>query len=281
MLPYKDENPTRTFPIVTVLLIAACVVIYFFVQPLGREVVAGKAASGSQADIEFTLKNAAIPCEVAHDRPITVEELQLGTCESRPASPPVFPRKHVLFAILYSMFLHGSLVHLGGNMLFLWIFGNNVEDAMGKVQYLLFYLIGGLFATAGHIAVQPASTIPVVGASGAIAAVMGAYLVLYPRVRIRSLLFFFIFVRVQARWLLLFWFLEQFFVSPSSGVAWVAHVAGFTFGALVALFWRNKTPAVTEYVLEEFVARHEFGEVARDHSRARFDRQIRGRGDTR
>jgi membrane associated rhomboid family serine protease len=108
-------------------------------------------------------------------------------------------------------------------------------------------LVGGFFATAGHIAAQPTSIVPVVGASGAIAAVMGAYLVLYPRVRIRTLLFFFIPARVQARWLLLFWFIEQFFVSPSSGVAWVAHVAGFIFGAFVALFWRNKTPAVPEY----------------------------------
>src|SRR5207253_8078046 len=134
--------------------------------------------------------------------------------------------------ILYSMFLHGSLLHIAGNMLFLWIFGNNIEDKMGPVWYLVFYLAGGLVAAAAHIIVQPTSTVPVVGASGAIAAVMGAYLVLFPNAPIRTVFIFFIFFLrdIRAKWLLIFWFISQFFISPGEGVAWVAHVGGFIFG---------------------------------------------------
>jgi membrane associated rhomboid family serine protease len=126
-------------------------------------------------------------------------------------------------------------------MLFLWVFGTNIEDRMGKVAYVAFYLVSGVVATFAHIALDPGSTIPVIGASGAIAGVMGAYLVLFPRVRIRSLImFFFILIRdIEARWLLGFWFVSQFFVSPSEGVAWAAHVGGFVFGALVGLGLRG------------------------------------------
>ena len=127
-------------------------------------------------------------------------------------------------------------------MLFLWIFGNNIEDRMGWVGYPLFYLASGLAAAAAHIAGQPSSTVPIVGASGAIAGVMGAYLVLFPNVRIRTLFFFIIILLrdITAKWLLLAWFLLQFFTGPNTGVAWLAHVGGFIFGALVALALRSR-----------------------------------------
>jgi membrane associated rhomboid family serine protease len=139
------------------------------------------------------------------------------------------------------MFLHGSILHVAGNMLFLWIFGNNIEDRMGVLKYVLFYLAAGLAATATFVALDPNGTVPMIGASGAIAGVMGAYLVLFPNVRIRSLLIlgFFVFFRdIPAKWLLLFWFGLQFFTSPNSGVAWTAHVGGFVFGVIVGLIWR-------------------------------------------
>jgi membrane associated rhomboid family serine protease len=128
-------------------------------------------------------------------------------------------------------------------MLFLWVFGNNIEDRMGPFFFLMFYLVGGLVATGAHIAVQPSSTVPLVGASGAIAAVMGAYLVLFPNVRIRSLIIPFVVVLfrdIPAKWLLGFWFVLQFFTNPAEGVAWVAHVGGFLFGALVAYLLRDR-----------------------------------------
>lgn len=244
MLPLVDENPTRRKPIVTVALIIACIGIYFFVQPSGSASLTGQNADD---DAAFTVEHAAIPCEIVKGRPLTIEELtdtyQRGDTEacSNESSPEGFPDKQVYLGLLLSMFLHGGLLHLGGNMLFLWVFGNNIEDNMGPIRFLLFYLAGGLVATFGHIAVDPNSTVPVIGASGAIAAVMGAYLLLFPRARIRSLIFFppIIFMtRVPAWGLLGFWFVSQFFIDASSGVAWVAHVTGFVFGAVGGIFLR-------------------------------------------
>jgi membrane associated rhomboid family serine protease len=242
VIPLKDYNPTRRFPVITVVLIAINVGVYFFVQRPYDEGV-------SQA--RFSYEVAAIPCEVVQGRPLTEDEvvqtLQFdddSACErSTPDDRAVFPNKSVWLALLYSMFLHGSLLHIAGNMLFLWIFGNNIEDRMGIPGYIGFYLLAGLAASAAHILVQPDSTVPVVGASGAIAGVMGAYLVLFPNVKIRSLLiliFIVLFRDIAAKWLLGFWFVTQFFTNPNAGVAWVAHVGGFAFGALVALFLRDR-----------------------------------------
>ncbi|MEA2684841.1 MAG: hypothetical protein QOE93_36 [Actinomycetota bacterium] len=240
MIPLKDYNPTRRFPVVTVLLIALNVYVYFLVQ---------RPYDERQSQLKFNYTYAAIPCEVVDGEPLSVDEIErtldsgdTEACERDDTSAPVFPGKNVYLALLYSMFLHGSLLHIGGNMLFLWIFGNNIEDRMGPVPYIAFYLVSGLVASAAHILVQPDSTIPVVGASGAVAGVMGAYLVLFPNVRIRTLLIYFlVLIRdIQAKWLLGFWFVLQFFTNPSAGVAWVAHVGGFAFGALIALLLRGR-----------------------------------------
>ena len=255
MLPIRDENPTRSPPIVTMLLIAACVGVYFLVQTSG-----GLARSQGE-QVKFTFEAAAIPCEVIRGRPLTEEEVidtLEGTddtaCVADPSTRPVFPEKNVWFSVFYSMFLHGGLLHLAGNMLFLWVFGNNIEDTKGKITYLAFYLLAGLAATAAHILVQPASTIPVVGASGAIAGVMGAYLVLFPNVPIKTLvMFFFItFVDIRAKWLLGFWFVSQFWVAPNSGVAWMAHVGGFAFGVAAGLFWKARARPDSEYELKPY-----------------------------
>ena len=232
MIPLRDENPTRRRAVVTLVLIALNVGIYFGVQP----------PVDSAEGAEFTYEMAAIPCEVTTNEPISVVEYQTGTCNEQPEGDPIFPDKRVLFALLVSMFLHGSLLHLGGNMLFLWVFGNNIEDHLGPFKYVAFYMASGLIATFAHIAVDPSSTVPVVGASGAIAGVMGAYLAWFPNVRIHTLFFFFfiIFRDISAKWLLAFWFVSQFFdaVNPNSGVAWGAHVGGFVFGLLVGAVLR-------------------------------------------
>ncbi len=250
MIPLKDYNPTRRFPLITVLLIAANIYVYFLVQ---------RPSEGEERQLQFSLSYAAIPCELVQGEPLSQNEIvrTFGRADDSEAcdttgtdpSPAGFPDKQVYLASLYSMFLHGSLLHIAGNMLFLWVFGNNIEDRMGIPAYVAFYLAAGLAATAAHVLVQPNSTIPVVGASGAIAGVMGAYLVLFPNVRIRSLiiLIFLVFFRdIAAKWLLGFWFVSQFFTNPSEGVAWVAHVGGFVFGALVALLLRDRLrPAPT------------------------------------
>jgi membrane associated rhomboid family serine protease len=241
VIPLKDYNPTRRFAVVTLLLIIVNVGVYIFVQ---------RPFDKNQNQDRFSYEVAAIPCEVTQGRPLSTEEIQATVengdataCEHTRQADAYFPHKSVWLALLYSMFLHGSWLHIGGNMLFLWIFGNNIEDRMGPLPYLGFYLLAGIVASAAYILVQPNSTVPVLGASGAIAGVMGAYVVLFPNVKIRSLLIILIiplFRDIRAKWWLGFWFVTQFFTNPASGVAWVAHVGGFLFGALIAFFLRER-----------------------------------------
>jgi membrane associated rhomboid family serine protease len=229
VIPISDHNPTRRTPFVTVALIIACVGVYFGFQTQGDQT-------------EFTYRRAAVPCEIVTGQPMTVEEIRTADCTRQDTQAPVFPDKSPILAVLTSMFLHGGLLHLGGNMLYLWVFGNNIEDKKGHALYLGFYLAAGVAATLTHVALDPGSTIPLVGASGAIAGVMGAYLVLFPRVQIRTFIMFFLilFRDVEARWLLGFWFISQFFIGQDSGVAWAAHVGGFVFGVLGGLVWKAR-----------------------------------------
>lgn len=236
MLPLRDENPTRRTAWMTVLLIVANVGVYFLLQP----------GSTDPTATSFTYENAAIPCEVVTGEPLSITEItERSDCERGDAFPQPFPDKGVYRSVVVSMFLHGSFMHLAGNMLFLWVFGNNIEDHLGVVRYLLFYLAAGVVATLAHIAIQPDSTIPLIGASGAIAGVMGAYLVWYPRAPVLALVFI-VLTHVPA-WLLLgLWFVTQFQINPNDGVAWMAHVGGFVFGVLFGLLTRSRravTPA--------------------------------------
>ena len=252
MIPIKDYNPTRKRPLVTWAILVACIAIYFVIQPTGKATFGSSDPQNQQVeDIRFTLETAAIPCEVIEGRPLTHDEVEdtfvgqdMSACQDEPAGPAGFPGKNVYLAVLFSMFLHGGLLHLGGNMLYLFIFGNNIEERLGHLKYAAFYLASGIVATFAHIALDPRSTVPIVGASGAIAGVMGAYAVTYPRVRIRTvIIFFFLLIRdIPAAVLLGIWLVTQFFISPGSGVAWAAHVGGFVFGALFGLVWRVISP---------------------------------------
>lgn len=239
-----DRNPQARVPWVTMALIAANVVIFLFVQrPYDRGL--------SQA--RFTYRYAAIPCEITSGRPLDGDEVNLTlvggdeqACQGVTRShqdQPVFPDKLVFLAVVYSMFLHGSWLHIAGNMVFLAVFGPGVESRMGWLGFLAFYLVCGLVATAAHVAVQPSATVPIVGASGAIAGVMGAYLVLMPNRRIQApdVPVLSVISTIGAKWFLGFWFVLQFFTNPAEGVAWVAHVGGFVFGAMVALVLGNRS----------------------------------------
>ena len=248
MIPLKDYNPTRTTPVVTIALIGACIAVFVFLQGGSRNSVNANAGTREVEDLRFNYSHAAVPQELTQRRPLSDEEVDAQfrsnaasrvLCESR-GTDTCYPHKNIWLSVLYSMFLHGSWLHLGGNMLFLWIFGNNIEDREGKLTYLAFYVLAGVIATVAQVSLSPHSALPMIGASGAIAGVMGAYLVLYPNVRIRTLfIFFLVLLRdVEAKWLLLFWFATQFLTSPSSGVAWMAHVGGFAFGVLAGLVWK-------------------------------------------
>jgi len=230
LLPIRDINPTVIRPVVTVALIVINVFVFFGFQP-----------QDSQAEADrFAYEYAAIPCEIRSGDPLEVAEIETGVCAdsgSAVPGPEVFPEKIVFLSVLSSMFLHGDILHIAFNMWSLWIFGNNVEEAFGRAGYIGMYLAGGILATLGYAVFNLDSTIPLVGASGAIAAVMGAYLVLFPTHRILSLVFFF-FVPVPAVLFIGIWFFGQFSIDPASNVAWEAHVAGFAFGVVIALLLR-------------------------------------------
>ena len=221
MIPLKDENPTERFPIVTIVLITACVLVFLWQTSLA-EPAARRAlyVLGLVPAVLFDIKQ--LPAELA-------------------VIPP--------FATLFtSMFLHGGWMHLIGNMLFLWIFGNNVEDALGHGRFILFYLVCGLVAALAQAAPAPESTIPVIGASGAIAGVLGAYLLLYPHARVVVVIpiFFYLHLTVLPAFLLIgLWFLIQVLNSVAAsgqegGVAWLAHVGGFVAGVLLLPFLRRR-----------------------------------------
>ena len=226
MFPIRDLNPTRTTPIVTVSIIAINLVVFFLWQP----------QTGSAEEEDFLYENAVIACELSEGEPLTNRERATGICGS--AGDQLSPSKSVYVAALVSMFLHGGLVHILGNMWFLWIFGNNIEEAFGTLGFIIFYLVTGLIATAAFVIVNPSETVPLVGASGAIAGVLGSYLVLFPRHRVLTLLFVF-FVPISALWFLGIWFLSQFLVADV-GVAWQAHVGGFISGMIITLPLRER-----------------------------------------
>jgi membrane associated rhomboid family serine protease len=254
VLPLRDLNPTKRVPVVTLLIIALNIFVYFALQPHGD----------AQESNRFVYDHAVIPCEIVHGHPLTQKQIAIGSCSVsdrdvlvqtnrglvRVPAEPLAPHKNVYLSVIVSMFLHANLFHLLGNMLFLWIFGNNVEDHLRPFSYLLFYFAAGIVATVAFIAVNADSVSPLVGASGAIAGVMGAYLIWFPRARILSVvlpLFFFPFY-LPAAVVLAVWFVTQFFTDPNTGVAWVAHVSGFAFGALIALALRDTRGPMSRYV---------------------------------
>jgi len=225
LIPISDANPTRRFPAVTIALILLNVVSFF------REPGLGDGLEGSL----YFFQNAPVPCQLADSCPAAVN---LGPAIAR---IPVRDLGEFFTSIVYSTFLHAGFLHIIGNMLFLWVFGNNVEDYLGPIKYLVFYLVGGIAAAFAHILTHANSVLPSVGASGAVAAVMGAYIVLYPRARVNVLVpifFFFSIIQMSALAVLGLWFAYQFLIglqeaSGATAVAWMAHVGGFAYGVVI------------------------------------------------
>jgi len=214
MIPLKDDNPTKTFPIITILLIITNIAAFLYELSLGE---------GANYLIDTM---GAMPYDITH----------------------IHLNPKVSLTLITSLFLHGSILHLLGNMLYLWIFGNNIEDAVGHIKFILFYLITGIAASMTHILLNTDSMVPVIGASGAISGVMGAYFLFYPRAKVLTLIPFFIFIRiikVPAFFFLGFWMLFQVIsginVSQSgeAGIAWFAHIGGFAAGLILAPIFRK------------------------------------------
>lgn len=205
--PFHDENPTRHFPLVTIALIGANIFVFFW-----------EFSYPGRIDSLF-FNYGLVPYDLVQS-PIET-----------------YPN------IFSAMFLHAGLMHLAGNMLFLWIFGNNIEDVLGKIRFITFYLICGLIAALCHVYMDTGSEIPMVGASGAISGVLGAYLVLFPKAKVKTLVFLGILitiVRIPAAYLLVFWLGLQIFSNMAAsnvggGVAWMAHIGGFVAGMILIL----------------------------------------------
>ena len=189
MLPIRDINPTRITPVFTLIIIAANVVAFLLLQPSSEE--PATIPPFGDAATEFLYEQAAIACELTTGEPLTVAEATSERCVEGSGGRSIFPEKNVYLAAVVSMFLHAGGFHIFGNMWFLWIFGNNVEEAFGTVGYLLLYLVAGVAATATFVLANTQATVPMIGASGAIAGVLGAYLVLFPTHRILTLFLFF------------------------------------------------------------------------------------------
>jgi membrane associated rhomboid family serine protease len=240
MIPIKDDIPTDRLPIVTYLLLAINVLVYLYSLRQGGSIFGGPSGTTSvrYGAIPYEFTHPGSHCELTTVGVVACEGQAgvIGTAGSQPATG---------LTALTSMFMHGSLLHLGGNMLFLFIFGNNVEDSMGRGRFVVFYILGGLAALGLQILVDTNGTAPTIGASGAIAAVLGGYILLYPRARVLTvvfIVFFFTLIELPALVVLGIWFAEQALlgtagladtVGGGSGVAYFAHVGGFVFGLAV------------------------------------------------
>lgn len=258
-IPFHDDNPTRRTPVVTLGLIAANVVVLLWLgrlPPLRRELVA--------------VRQGFVPARVAQllqPKPRTLE-IPIGRVRPTPLAPVVVvplrpvPRE-VALSLVTCMFLHGGWMHLIGNMWFLWLFGNNVEDRLGPLLFSLLYLLGGIVASATHWAMYPRSTVPVIGASGAVAAVLGAYAITWPHARVRTLVFLFFFftvIELPAVLVLGGWFVGQLLAGQGAlageaaeSVAWWAHVGGFLAGLALMPLLRALSPEQPRYVARRIV----------------------------
>ncbi len=221
MIPLKDDNPTTIQPVLCISFIAINILVFLYQFSLGPQL--GQA---------FVYQYGAIPVVLFGGEQLPAE---LG------AVPPVM-------SLMTSMFLHGGFMHLAGNMLYLWIFGNNIEDVMGHRRFIVFYVLCGFIAAMSHALTDPGSVVPMIGASGAISGLLGAYLLIYPHAQVLVLIplgFFTQMVYIRAGWVLGFWFLMQVFSGGMSagqqggGVAWFAHIGGFVAGMIfIGLFKR-------------------------------------------
>ena len=252
MFPLKDNIPTDRFPAVTVTIIVINVLMFFLFQ--GARLAFGASAVDDCNVIGY----GAIPYEITHPGDQVVPAGATAACDRGELLNPTW------LTVFTSMFMHGGFLHIAGNMLFLWIFGNNVEDSMGRVRFVLFYLLGGLVAIAAQTAVDPDSTIPTIGASGAVAGVLGGYILLYPRARVVTIIFiifFFTIMELPALLVLGLWFVLQVIsgaadsfnpAGEGGGVAYFAHIGGFVFGLLaIKLFSdrerRSKKPETSRF----------------------------------
>ena len=228
LIPISDENPTRRTPVITLVLIGLNIFTFLFIQP-NPPLLFGDTPPNEE---RFYVETAPLPCQFEDECPATLPGTAGGLIEV-----PERTLGEFVLSLLFSAFLHGNLLHIGGNMLFLWVFGNNVEDFLGHFKYILFYLVGAIGSGFAQVLTNLGSDTPAIGASGAVAAILGAYFVLYPRARVNVLvpiIFIWTVLQLSAFVVLGLWFLIQF-LTEQPGVAWQAHAGGFILGAVLIL----------------------------------------------
>tara|TARA_B000000565_G_scaffold182891_1_gene138892 strand:- start:121 stop:840 length:720 start_codon:yes stop_codon:yes gene_type:complete len=224
VIPISDINPARNVPVVSRIFIILSSLTFLFLQPKNNIDL-----------LNYFYKYAAIPCELINNLPISANQFYNNNCSLEP-DIVIFPDKNILLSIIVSLFLHANFLHILGNLWSFWIFGNNVEDKLGKIRFILFLIVSGVISIVGHSLLNFGNLNPIVGASGIVSALMGAYLYLFPNAKLLVLVPFGVFfpTTIKAKYFMIFWLISQFIIAiQSNNISWEAHISGFLFGYLL------------------------------------------------
>jgi membrane associated rhomboid family serine protease len=231
VIPISDINPARNTPVISRMFMFVSLAVFLLIQP------------NNQIELfNFFYKYSAIPCELINFSPLSELQFYENNCYSN-QSQSIFPDKNLFLSIIYANFFHANFIHILGNLWSFWIFGNNVEDKLGQIRYIILLLIIGIISISVHTILNPDSLIPIVGASGIVSGLMGAYVYMFPNARLLVLVpFGFIFpTTIKAKYFMIFWFISQILISISDqNISWEAHVGGFIFGYLLLRIFNNK-----------------------------------------
>jgi len=224
VIPISDINPAKNVPVISRIFITFSSLTFLFLQPKNNIDL-----------LNYFYKYAAIPCELINNLPISANQFYNNNCSLEP-DIVIFPDKNILLSIFISLFLHANFLHILGNLWSFWIFGNNVEDKLGKVRFILFLIVSGVISIVGHSLLNFGNINPIVGASGIVSALMGAYLYLFPNAKLLVLVPFGVFfpTTIKAKFFMIFWLISQFLIAiQSNNISWEAHISGFLFGYLL------------------------------------------------
>ena len=224
MIPISDINPPKNNPIISRIFIFVSILVYVLIQPRNPNEL-----------FNFFYEFAAIPCEVFSNQPLSLEQYYNNQCSLK-SSNIVFENKNIFLSLLFSNMFHANFVHILGNLWSFWIFGNNIEDKLGKVRFIIFLIFTGLASMFSHIILNAFDINPIVGASGIVSALMGAYLYLFPNAQLLVLVpFGFLFpTTIKAKFFMIFWFISQILIAiQNTNISWEAHIGGFIVGYLI------------------------------------------------
>ena len=231
VIPISDINPAKNTPVISRIFMFATVGVFLLIQPKNQIEL-----------FNFFYQYSAIPCELVNFSPISESQYYNNDCFNNQTSS-IFPEKNLFLSIISANFFHANFIHILGNLWSFWIFGNNVEDKLGKFRFIIFLIFIGIISISVHTYLNQDSLIPIVGASGIVSGLMGAYVFMFPNARLLVLVpFGFLFpTTIKAKFFMIFWFMSQILISISDqNISWEAHVGGFAFGYLLLRIFNNK-----------------------------------------